>query len=1041
MRIALVTPTMKSGERGGAEALYAGLLHALRAAGYNAEQIEVVIDESTFDAIQESYARCAALDLSRFDLVISTKAPTYMVRHPRHVSYLLHTLRVFYDMFEREFGEGTADHRRQRAIIHRLDKEGLDPRRIRAHFANGRTTFQRLYDIDPWWQRIAFEALHHPPALEGFVRPRRGEHVLLPGRLHRWKRADLVIDAFAHVKAHVPLKIVGTGEDEAALRARAAGDPRIEFLGHVSESALVELYAGALAVPFVPRFEDYGLITIEAFNSRKPVITCTDSGETLEFVRDGETGFVTAPDPRAIAERIDWLAGHRAAARAMGERGRRAVAHITWDRVVRRLIAAATEPSRIAPAPNAAATPPTPPRVAILDMQPIAPAIGGSRVRLLGLFHGLGLPATYTGTYDWRGEARRRVRHSDTLEETTVPLSAAHFDAADAWQRQVPGASVIDISFPRLAEHSPDYLAAAADAMADAEIVVFAHPWVYPLVKDRLDRTKQLVVYDAHNVESVLRATLLGRSALEVELARDVAAVERDLCQSADLILACSHDDRLLFHELYDVPFANILVAPNGTFVNHAGHDRRADAKAALGLTAGPVAIFLGSEYGPNVEAARFIAETLAVELPHVTFVICGGVGAAITATSPARDNLRVTGVLSDDDKAKYFAAADLAVNPMFSGSGTNVKMFDFMAAELPVVTTPVGARGILQGSEPAFRLAEPAGFVDAIRTLIDEPAAAAALGAAGRRLVQEKYSWERVSAQVGLTLTRRRAALNAPAPRFSVIVATYDRHDRLPHLLDRLAAQTCSDFEVIIVDQTSIPWEGRDAYPQLDICYIHTDIRGATKARNTAAFAARGAILAFTDDDCVPDRDWLERASPYFDQAGVVGVEGLIASDKLGDPNYRTVSNVGFEGVGFMTANLFLRRETFLAIDGFDERFDNPHFREDTDLAWRALPHGAIPYARDVRVFHPPHRRDVAREGHAERNTFFEKDALLFHKHPQRYRALMATEGHFRATNGFADHVRRGAAKYGVDLALDPRVEWLVKSSAVRALLETSHE
>ena len=80
--------------------------------------------------------------------------------------------------------------------------------------------------------------------------------------------------------------------------------------------------------------------------------------------------------------------------------------------------------------------------------------------------------------------------------------------------------------------------------------------------------------------------------------------------------------------------------------------------------------------------------------------------------------------------------------------------------------------------------------------------------------------------------------------------------------------------------------------------------------------------------------------------------------SDRAHDPRFRPVTNVGFEGIGFMTANLFLRRETFAAIDGFDGQFDQPHFREDTDLGWRALEHGAIPFARDVRVYHPPQPR-----------------------------------------------------------------------------------
>ena len=166
---------------------------------------------------------------------------------------------------------------------------------MRKHFVIGHRPYQRLYEVDVLWQRIKFEVLHPAPALQGFREPRIGEYVFVPGRLHRWKRVDLIINALQYVKKDIPLWIAGTGEDEASLRALAGGDRRIEFLGRVSDEQLLDLYAGALVVPFVPLNEDYGLITIEAFRSKKPVITCFDSGEPTYFVKNGVTGFVVRP--------------------------------------------------------------------------------------------------------------------------------------------------------------------------------------------------------------------------------------------------------------------------------------------------------------------------------------------------------------------------------------------------------------------------------------------------------------------------------------------------------------------------------------------------------------------------------------------------------------------------------------------------------------------------------------------------------------------------------------------------------------------------
>ena len=970
------------------------------------------------------------MDVSDFDVVISTKAPTYMVRHPRHVSYLLHTLRVFYDRFDAEYGNASQTQREQRRLIHQLDKAALHPARVRGHFANGRTTFERLYDADSWWKQVPFKALHHPPALDPFRPPRQGEYVFLPGRLHRWKRADLVVRAFKRLKHKIPLLIAGTGEDEPRLRKAADGDPRIRFLGEVSNETLLDLYAGALVVPFVPVQEDYGLITIEAFKSHKPVITCSDSGETLQFVKDGETGFVVEPDEQALADRLAFLIDRPKTAARMGKRGARSVAHINWERIVAALLRAATAPRRatvpvrsVVKAPRKAAPAPvrhSATKVTVLDMQPIEPAVGGGRLRLLGLYHNLGAaaPTTYVGTYDWPGPGYRDHQLTPTLREIDVPLSDRHFAASEEWRRLSGGKTVIDASFAMLAHHSPEFADAARTAASNADVVVFSHPWVYPLVSDVLRWQDQLIVYDAQNVESVLRYRLLGDSEVGLRIVRHAAAVERELCRRADLVLACSHEDRELFHRLYEMPFAKCLVTPNGTFVGEApSESARRDKKRRLGLADTPLSIFIGSLFPPNEEAARFICSELAPALPEVTFAICGGVGAAIDSDSLARRgirNVRITGTLDDAARREYLGAADVAVNPMFSGSGTNIKMFDFMAAGLPVISTATGARGIaLSGS--AVHISAPGEFASAVRTVLADQEYAKRLGTTARRLACESYSWERLSPRLGRLLTRHRSARHS-RPVFSVVVPTYERHAHLPTLLDCLAAQTFRDFEVILVDQSAARWNVPDAYSSLDILYEHTDLKGASRARNLGAWLARGDVIAFTDDDCQPEPGWLQNATRYFDEPRVVGVEGLVVSERVNDPEYRAVTNLGFEGIGFMTANLLLRRNVFNAIDGFDEQFDVP-FREDTDLGWRACALGEIPFGHDVRVFHPAHSRTVEREALRERVRFFEKDALLLKKHPERYRTLFLREAHYLNTEGFHEHFRRGALKYGVQI------------------------
>jgi glycosyltransferase involved in cell wall biosynthesis len=663
-------------------------------------------------------------------------------------------------------------------------------------------------------------------------------------------------------------------------------------------------------------------------------------------------------------------------------------------------------------------------RVVVLDMQPIDPPVGGGRLRLLGLYHDLGpgLDATYVGTYDWSGPGFRDHRLAPRLREIDVPLSVEHFAAAERLRAEAGGRVVIDSAFAEQAHLSPDFVEAARRQVRESDVVVFSHPWVHPLVADVIEPSRQLVVYDAHNVEGLLRTRLLDDGGAGTRVARDVVRQEYALCHAADLVLACSQEDRLLFERLYGVPPRKVRVVPNGVFASRirpAGATDRRQARVSLGVPGErPVALFLGSAYAPNLEAARLIARELVPRFPEVLFVVAGGVGDELgPGPWEGASNLLVTGQVSEEDKLRWLAAADIALNPMLSGSGTNIKMFDFMAAGLPILTTPTGARGIDLGSDPLFELAEPGGLAHGLTRLLADPAHRCHLAERARAFVERFFAWERIAPQLGRLLGRHLAAKRrGKRPFFSVVVPSFERHDRLTRLLEHLAAQVERDFEVIVVDQSAAPWpeRGRDFGVTLD--YVHSDVRGAVPARNLGAFLACGEVIAFTDDDCEPSPGWLAAARPLLRDPEVVGVEGLIRCAPVNDPNWRTVTNRGWVGLGFMTANLFLRLDAFNRLNGFDLAFDDPHFREDTDLGWRALELGRIPFSENAWVYHPPQPRAVERESSAARDRFFVKDALLYRKHPDRFVELVRREGHIYSNENYLGYLLEGLKRYRVE-------------------------
>lgn len=658
--------------------------------------------------------------------------------------------------------------------------------------------------------------------------------------------------------------------------------------------------------------------------------------------------------------------------------------------------------------------------VLVIDMQPITPAIGGGRQRLLGLYHALGegIAATYVGSYDWPGEAPRDHQLTPGLREIVIPLSDAHHAAAREAAEGFYGRVVIDCLFSRQGQLSPEYMAAVRQHIPAADVVVFSHPWAYPLFAQDLS-ANQLIVYDSQNVEAVLRTDLHGDVEGSEAILNVVVEDEYALCRAADLILTCSHDDRETFAKLYDLPMGKLRVVPNGIFA--LGDDVRTEtttlaAKDELGLSGRSLAVFVGSNYGPNNDAARFIATDLAFSLPDVVFGLIGGcVGPLQGLNLP--DNVKLLGILDEADKQRWLRAADVALNPLRQGSGTSIKMFDFMAAGVPVLTTAPGARGIVHTGNPAYRLSSRKHTARVLRGLLENEAERRELAARGRRLVEDFYAWERISPRLGRVLRAFRKAKHSGRPLFSVIVPSYERPDHLDRLFACLSAQKERDFEVICIDQSKIAWAGAQKDWGFPLTYVHTAVRGAVKARNAAGELAVGEILAFTDDDCEPRPDWLSHARLILATPGVVGIEGKVESDHANDEHWRPVTNVAFVGLGFMTANLLVRNDVFQALDGFDLSFDEPHFREDTEFGWRMQEVGGVPYGEDVRVFHPAHRRDHERESSAERARFFEKDALLYKKHPDRYMRLFLAEGHWHSTPGFWEHFERGAEKYSVDI------------------------
>ena len=825
MRIALVAPSAVPFTPGGAERLWWGLTTWVnRHTGHALELIKLPSPERNFWEIAQSYRQFSLLDLSHFDRVISTKYPAWMVAHDYHVVYLQHTLRGLYDTYPptlplrpRElpgsvaplwdllqrpqldrtalpdlFGQleslrcdaGIPDTVKAklvafpgpfaRALVHALDRIGLAEASVRRYFAISNTVAQREGYFPPG---AAVEVLPHPSDLEGF-REEPGEFVFTASRLDGPKRLDLLIRAYRKCRSDAPLVIAGEGPAGDALRALAEGDPRIRFVGRLTDDELLSHYARAHFVVFVPFQEDMGLITLEAMKSGKPVLTVDDAGGVTEFVRDGVNGRVVSPAAESIAVAIDAMMADRDRRLRMGEAARSTGDAVSWKRTVDALLASAGPAAAPAPTRDGAraSSPPGAPageqrvRILVLNTFGVYPPDSGGKKRIFHLYQGLARRADVTlldlGFAVGTAELREFGPH---YREIRIPPDQ-RFQAQESALHRMLHQSVADIAALLHAREIPLLESAAKELLAKSDVVVASHVYLYPLIERHWQGE---LWYDAHNVEADLKADILGVDRLAAPLpdAGDadgagsdvadaasavtrVAQTEGALVRAATRVLAASAEDAERFAALYGRASGTIEHAPNGTSLPEdpwLDPARRARLKATLGFDGRPVALFVGSNHRPNQDAVDLVLDTARVR-PDWSFWLVGSI-CDYRRFRNLPPNVYAIGLVAEAELTTLLRAADAGLNPMLRGSGTNLKMLDYAAHGALVLSTEVGARGL--GFAPdthyvSFPPGELARTLDSLRPELPSPRVA--VRTAARAHVELHFSWRAIADRIVLS-------------------------------------------------------------------------------------------------------------------------------------------------------------------------------------------------------------------------------------------------------------------------------------------------
>lgn len=228
--------------------------------------------------------------------------------------------------------------------------------------------------------------------------------------------------------------------------------------------------------------------------------------------------------------------------------------------------------------------------------------------------------------------------------------------------------------------------------------------------------------------------------------------------------------------------------------------------------------------------------------------------------------------------------------------------------------------------------------------------------------------------------------------PQISVIIPTYQRPELLRKCLNALAQQTLSpgQFEIVIVDdgdqpQTALAVRNAIQETGLSMRYLaQPERRGPAAARNRGWRVALSSLIAFTDDDCLPDPNWLAAALTCFEQGASV-LTGPLTMPLPENPTAYGRTTALLKTAEFITANLFCRRAVLEAVGGFDEAFDSA-WREDSELQFKLLRNGIpITPCPEALMLHPMRPAPWYAPLRDERKNRY--DALLYRKHPDLFR------------------------------------------------------
>ncbi|WNB91063.1 glycosyltransferase family 4 protein [Bacillus sp. NEB1478] len=266
------------------------------------------------------------------------------------------------------------------------------------------------------------------------------------------------------------------------------------------------------------------------------------------------------------------------------------------------------------------------------------------------------------------------------------------------------------------------------------DIIIHESPFLVGY-DEQLGLDQKLRIYNSHNHEYLLASQIWKKDKSRTYLPV-LFECEKKLVNAADLVFATSETEKNSFINMYKKNPQQVKIAPNGIDAN-VWLPRSEIANKR------PQVFFIGSCYPPNIESVEYIIHQLADRCPAMEFMIAGA--CCHSFSNITKYNVKLLGRIPHKQKLKFFSNVDLAINPMFTGAGVNLKTLEFLSAGLPLISTKFGVRGLPLLDHKHFILAEKEEFADKLNQFCCDKKILQTISLNGQTCINERFSWKAI--------------------------------------------------------------------------------------------------------------------------------------------------------------------------------------------------------------------------------------------------------------------------------------------------------